>query len=201
MDFLDTFLPTFLANLLALVPFGLFLAWLNRETRMRLAKFGRSFSNAGRIWTFKVRFAWLVLTGRKQKSEYFSWLITEQGRWWTARLLIEAPAARRYMRKEIFDSLQKAIPSLIYHVNSESPFEALLATGKFLSMDEDVATRRSFESNTPAERARLLMSKTRGELALWAISLAEEDRAFWLQWLSSPESLDELEKALAEDST
>ena len=40
MEFLDTFLPTFLANLLALVPFGLFLAWLNRETRMRLAKFG-----------------------------------------------------------------------------------------------------------------------------------------------------------------
>ena len=197
MDFWDTFLPTFLANILALLLFGSFWASLNRRARRRLRYIANSVSRSRREWLFRARFLRLVFKGRRRWREYDNWMWSERVRQFYARVIYEAPAARAYSIRNMVsaESIKRFREIKEWQWSPESAFVQLVdATGK-LTLGESGSTPSdsTFRSMSPREKAQFLIGQPPNVLLPWVLKLSKGDRRAWQNWLNSEECLTHLE--------
>ena len=202
MDFWDTFLPTFLANVSALLIFAISWASLNRRTRRQLRYIVRSVSRSRREWTFKARFFRLVLRSRRRWIEYDNWLWSERVRRFYARVVYEAPAARAHTRRNVVSAtlVKRYLENSEWLLSPESAFVQLVEASGKLTLGEfgSTSSDSDFRSMSPREKAQFLVNEPPSALLLWALQLGGEDRRAWHNWLNSEECLTQLEAVFSE---
>ena len=195
-------MPTFLANVSALLIFAISWASLNRRTRRQLRYMVRSVSRSRREWIFKARFFRLVLKGRRRWREYDNWRWSERVRQFYARVVYEAPAARAYTIGKMVSakSVKRFRENTEWLFSPESAFVQLVEAGGKLTLGEFGRTSggSKFRSMAPREKAQFLTNEPPSALLLWALQLGGEDRRAWHNWLNSEECLTQLEAVFSE---
>ena len=190
----DTFIATLLANVAALAIFTIpaVAIWAFVKDRNHRAR--KFWSKQVSALTLKLRFGWLVLGGKRKKSEYRSWASSERTRKYMLQLVCDGDKARSFLMRSLGNTFSTAAAIFVDELYSKPPLDRLIETGWHLSLNDLCNPLESqLTPLPPDEMAGWLLSQTMGEIAAWSLRLNDYDRTVWKSWLESPKCVVQLE--------
>lgn len=186
MDFSNAFLANFLGTLTATLVAALPLLAIWAFIRSRNSRLKRFWSRSAASASLRVRFFWLMIKGKRKRSEYKAWASSERTRKYMINLVRNGGRARLQVLASLGESA----------ANISKYLDDVFSTGPSVSWLGEYAGRMKMgewgnppESHpdlvAPEERMEWLKSQPLDELGEWSVRLSDEDREAWLSWLTS----------------
>lgn len=199
MNMWEAFLATFLGTILGGLVVGVSFLATWKFMANWVSQVGRSALFQLRMLCLTVRFASLVIRGRRKYSEHASWYRSETFRIHLFNLVSQAPRAQMEMFRSAMQPLRK-LSFAHRKMLLGSPLGILTEVLGGISLGElGTPSKPQFDDISRSERAEWFISQPYAEIAEWALRLGRDDRIAWMSWLKSQESQTEIEKAMDHD--